>query len=123
MKYSKQRNVILEIVSSSYNHPTATDIYKETKKHIPNISLGTVYRNLNQLVEHGYIKKINIPNENERFDKKVEEHSHFICLSCKRVEDIAFSNLKPIFKQIEEENHIQIFSKEIVLKGICHNCK
>ena len=89
MKYSKQRNIILEIVNSSYNHPTADMIYKEVQKQIPNISLGTVYRNLNQLVEHGYIKKISIPNESERFDKTLQEHIHFICLSCKKVEDLS----------------------------------
>lgn len=123
MKYSKQRNIILEIVNSSCNHPTVDMIYKEVQKKIPNISLGTVYRNLNQLVEHGYIKKILIANESERFDKISEEHIHFICLSCKKVEDLLVEDLRKFLKKIEEENKMQILSKEIVLKGLCHNCK
>jgi len=123
MKYSKQRNIILEIVNSSCNHPTTEEIYRETKKYIPNISLGTVYRNLNQLVEYGYIKKILIVNEKERFDKTLEEHSHFMCLCCEKIEDLPLEELKQLLNQLEKEKQIEIFSKEIVLKGLCHNCK
>ena len=58
MNRSKQRDIILEVVSNSCEHPSADMVYQEVKKQIPNISLGTVYRNLNLLVELKKIRKI-----------------------------------------------------------------
>ena len=58
MRNTKQRELILNIINNSYNHPSAYDIYLECKKIIPNISLGTVYRNLNTLIETNSIQKI-----------------------------------------------------------------
>ena len=75
MKYSKQREQILSIISNSYDHPTAYMVYEQVKKDIPNISLGTVYRNLNSLCENKQIRRLAIPNDNDRFDK-VDSHCH-----------------------------------------------
>ena len=69
MKYSKQREQILNIINNSYDHPTAYMVYEEVRKDIPNISLGTVYRNLNSLCINKQIRRLAIPNDNDRFDK------------------------------------------------------
>ena len=65
MKYSYQREEILKVVKASSGHISALEVYDEVKKTIPNISLGTVYRNLNSLVEHNYITKVNMPSGSE----------------------------------------------------------
>lgn len=116
MRYSKQRQKILEIVNSSYNHPTAYMVYEEVKKEIPNISLGTVYRNLNSLVENNLIKKITL--EVEHFDKNTK-HCHLCCMKCKKIFDI---NLLDIDKYVLDNYKLKVLSSEVVLKGICNDC-
>ena len=71
MRNTKQRKMILEIINNSYNHPTAYMVYQECTKILPNISLGTVYRNLNTLVSSGEIQRLDIPNQMTRYDKLI----------------------------------------------------
>ena len=61
MKYSRQRNIILDIVKNSYDHPTAETVYKLARKELPSIGIATVYRNLNQLVDSGEVIRISLP--------------------------------------------------------------
>ena len=123
MKYSKQRDTILEIVQNSCEHPTAQMIYREAKEDIPNISLGTVYRNLNALYENNYIKRIAIPNDKDRFDKTLEEHSHIYCIICKKVFDIPNDLLNNIDEIISHRTGYEIVSKDLVFYGLCHECR
>ena len=119
MKNSMQRNIILKIVQDNCNHPDAYTIYELARKELPRISLGTVYRNLNLLSELGSIKKIIVPNGNDRFDKTIINHSHFFCTKCSQVFDIEV-NLDS--KTIEIKNECKIISEDIVLNGICPKC-
>lgn len=117
MRNSKQRDLILHIINHSYHHPTAEDIYVECRKQMPNISLGTVYRNLNLLLNLNQIQKIAIGNV-ERFDKKIE-HQHFICTNCKKIFDIYDMNF-PLIKKIDGK----IVQEQIVMfRGICEGCQ
>jgi len=85
---SKQRELILEIVKGSQAHPTAEDIYAEARKRMPHISLGTVYRNLRQLVTNGNIRSVRFGSEADRFDGMIDAHEHFVCTNCGAVSDI-----------------------------------
>lgn len=118
MRQTKQKDLILNIVNKSFIHPTANFIYKECQKELPNISLGTVYRNLNNLVNIGEIRRIKMPNNIDRFDKLGNYHSHFICYNCSSVIDLNSSNY------IKEKtiNGNQILDYEISFKGICKKC-
>ena len=71
---------LLEIINNSYSHPNAYDVYLECKKEIPNISLGTVYRNLNTLLETNSIQKIKSTDNIDRYDKIDDFHAHFSIL-------------------------------------------
>lgn len=119
MNYSFQREKILEIVLTSHDHPTAEMIYNRVKKIIPNVSLGTVYRNLNFLVEHGDISRINMPG-GDRFDKTLYQHYHIRCKSCNCVEDFYDLDIKNF--NFSSTNY-QIKSVNINLEGICKNCQ
>lgn len=123
MKFSKQRELILNTIVENHVHPTADFIYTHLKKDNPNLSLGTVYRNLAQLVEHGFIKKVSIPGYPDRFDGNLSEHHHFICQHCGEIYDIDSKILNNINKILSEEQGLQITSSNINLKGICNNCK
>ena len=83
LKYSRQRESIKNFLLSRYDHPTADTIYMNVREEFPNISLGTVYRNLALLTELGEVVKITSAEGADRFDGHVEPHSHFICKKIK----------------------------------------
>ena len=88
MRDTKQRSLILEIVNNSYEHLSAEKIYDIAKKEMPNISLGTVYRNLNLLFENGNIRKIKSDDNIDHYDNLKNEHNHFICCKCNKIYDV-----------------------------------
>ncbi|MEL7609703.1 MAG: transcriptional repressor [Bacillota bacterium] len=88
MGYSKQRESILQAVLASGLHPTADDVYVSLKPRDPNLSLGTVYRNLNYLESIGKIKKISLADHPDRFDGSLHEHQHMMCSGCGKVVDV-----------------------------------
>lgn len=122
MKKSYQRDIILKIVADSCDHPTAEMIYNRVKKIIPNISLGTVYRNLNSLAENGYIKRIGISNNQDRFDKTVSYHHHIRCIICNGVKDIFSDITTAFYDKIEVETEYRLLSRDLVFEGICPDC-
>lgn len=118
MRNTKQKNLILSIINNSYSHPTGYEIYEISKKTIPSISLGTVYRNLNNLVDDGKIKRIKMGNNIDRFDRVENPHIHFICLRCHKVID-----LEQIEQKEKEINGNQVIDYEINYRGICKECR
>ena len=123
MRYSKQKSIILNNVLERCDHPSCEDVYLSVKKIIPNISLGTVYRNLNILADNNQIKRIHMPIGSDRFDKTVNYHAHFHCVKCNSVIDINDLNLSALYDSLENDNHILILSHDIVFTGICDSCK
>jgi ferric uptake regulator len=115
---SKQKTLILNIINSSYNHPNAYQIYDECKKVIPNISLGTVYRNLNNLVDNNEIRVIKTKEDVVRYDKIYNKHAHFICTNCGNIIDLD----KKYYKEISSIENNVVFDCEINYKGICEHC-
>ena len=122
IKRSRQRDAIRENLIHRYDHPTAETVYLDIKEDFPNISLGTVYRNLTLLSELGEIQKISTGTGPDRFDGNPMPHCHFQCRLCHKVLDIPFENLSNIndhaqknFPGIIEENIIQFF-------GQCPEC-
>lgn len=95
MRTSKQRDLIFHLVTNSHSHPTADDVYREARKALPNISLGTVYRNLRQLASDGKIREVQFGSSPARFDGMLAMHEHFICLTCGGVQDIEASLSTP----------------------------
>ena len=116
MRNTKQRNLILNIVNNSYDHLNAESIYEIARKTLPNISLGTVYRNLNQLLEMKKIKKIKMA-DGDRFDNLNEKHNHFICEKCYKIIDVK-DNIMLNFKI----GNNKIVDYEINFIGICEDC-
>ena len=88
LKYSRQRESIKNYLDTHRTHPTAETVYLDIKHDFPNISLGTVYRNLNLLADMGEILRISPGNGSDRYDGNAEPHYHFICKECGTVLDI-----------------------------------
>jgi len=123
MKYSKQREMILNCIKESHQHLTADAIYDTLKKDHPNLSLGTVYRNLAQLADHGMILKISIPGQPDCFDKNIDDHFHFLCIDCGNVKDVFVDELSEIKSHVEQQANVDIESIDITFKGVCTTCK
>ncbi len=117
MKNTRQRNAILNIVNTSNNHDTAYMIFKKAQIVLPNISLGTVYRNLKSLEEEHMIQSIECLKE-KHYDK-IKPHDHFICQYCHEIIDIFDLN----FVVPEKYQNNIINDHKIVLMGICEKCQ
>ncbi len=123
MRNSNQRNLIYEIVSTRYDHPTAEQIFNIARESMPNISLSTVYRNLTELSNNGLIKKVIVPQDSDRFDSTISTHSHLYCINCKCVYDVEGVHLEQVINDVEEKNKIKILSNDLSFEGICSNCQ
>ena len=118
--YSKQREAILEILRSTDTHPTANWIYTKVRESIPNISLGTVYRNLSALTESGDILSIDVGDGFEHFDGDISPHAHLHCRQCGSITD---AKLKTDYiLKIGKEYGFQTQTSIYVAYGICKNC-
>lgn len=122
LKYSRQRESIKNYLCGREDHPTADMIYTSIREEFPNISLGTVYRNLSLLVELGEIKKVTTDGA-DRFDAKVEPHSHFICRKCGCVLDVMVPIDDPVQSVNERWNCGEIEECRFEFHGICNQCK
>ena len=117
-RYSRQREAVLLELSSVTSHPTADEIYEMTKKTIPNISLGTVYRNLNNLEKEGKILKF-IINGKEHFDANINPHIHLCCEKCGGIKDV-FDETASVQAEIKKINSFII--NNIIINGVCNEC-
>lgn len=88
--YSKQREDLLSVLKNSKSHPTAEELYNSIKEKIPSVSRGTVYRNLKDLVDEGYIIKISMAGGADRYDYIHKKHNHIICKYCGMVKDFEY---------------------------------
>ena len=117
MRFSHQRQTIRDIVYKTNSHPTADWVFLEAKKTIPNISLGTVYRNLKQLEDFGDIKTIYDGNI-ARYDWNTEPHNHLKCKNCGDLIDIVLSG-KSIHPKIKKDFKFNVDKVEMFIIGTC----
>lgn len=120
-RYSRQREVILQALQNSDQHPTADMLYGWLKPEHPSLSLGTVYRNLNQMAEDGVINRMAFPVE--RYDAWIEPHSHFRCSKCGGVYDMPkLPYDAQLNRKAEELSGHQVERYELIFGGICLHC-
>ncbi len=122
LKYSRQREAILSFLMTREDHPTADTVYANVREEFPNISLGTVYRNLSLLADLGEILKITTTGP-DRFDAKITPHYHFVCEKCNAVLDIDMPSLASINREAEAHLNGEILGHTILFQGHCENCK
>ena len=122
VRHSRQRDAIINLLRSRYDHPTAEQLYTDLKTEFPKLSLGTVYRNLCQLEEMGEVIKISATGTSERYDGNVGAHYHFTCEECGSVDDVPI----PVELKLEEAAHKAIGARvkkhSTVFYGICKKC-
>lgn len=123
IKYSRQRESIKQCLAGRYDHPTAESVYLSIKEEFPNISLGTVYRNLSLLSDLGEIQKISTGVGPDRFDGNPASHYHFLCKGCGCVMDIELENQNDLNVKASAAFPGEIEGHQIQFYGTCPDCK
>lgn len=123
MRYSKQRELVLQKVEQLCDHPTAEEIFDLAARECPGLSLGTVYRNLNLLCENGRLLKVPIPGASDRFDHTLVDHAHAYCTRCGSVTDVLPEALPLLQDALREGSGFQVRQMNLVLEGICPQCQ
>lgn len=123
MNNTKQRQLIYETVQNSYDHPTADEIFQSVRESMPNISLGTVYRNLGVLAELDMIRKISVPGQADHFDRMSEWHDHMICEKCGRMFDFKLEHESSLADQIASSSGMRVTGYSLVAHCICTQCE
>ena len=120
---TQQRIEIYKALLSSKKHPSPEAIYRKLKGDFSTLSLATVYNNLDVLSRLGVVRKLNPLSDHARYDGDLSSHTHFICLSCKSVEDIESEEIESIKIPDPPENGRKILGKTIQFVGICKKCQ
>lgn len=122
MRNSKQKEIIYNALIENPCHPTADTLYSMLKPENPNLSLATVYRNLNQFASQGKALKIHVPDGSDRFDGSIHKHFHSFCTKCGEVFDVEEKELSGIEEKIMGVSALKVTDYNLVIYGICENC-
>lgn len=122
-RITKQRQAILNVLRSTTTHPTADWIYEEVRKIIPNISLGTVYRNLGILKEMGELMELDFGSTFSRYDGNPTNHYHFCCNQCGHVYDLELTPLFNLEEEAAKQSEHIIKHHRLEFYGICKTCQ
>lgn len=118
---TRQLEVVWHEVAGDNSHPTADQIYQKVRRHFPNISLGTVYRNLQKLVAEGKLQVLTL-GRTQHFDPLVDSHQHFICQTCGRVYDILVGKDEELLPASLPQGGFTVTSQRLAYFGKCKSC-
>ena len=121
-KHSKQRDAIIAFLMTRKAHPSADTVYQEIRTTIPNISLGTVYRNLSLLAESREIQKLTFDGKADRFDWNNTPHYHFVCKKCDCIQDLPMPYEGDLDEQAASIFDGTITGHSLVFEGYCKAC-
>lgn len=119
---TKQRQLILDLVRSSCDHLSADQIYLDARAIDDKISRGTVYRNLNLLVQNGELLHVKI-SDADRFDCRLDFHHHVLCTECSTVRDVPLSYHGELDPEVASKTGYIIEKHSTVFEGICPDCQ
>jgi Fur family transcriptional regulator, peroxide stress response regulator len=120
---TRQRETILLILHGTREHPTADRIYEEARKRIPDISKGTVYRNLTVLAERGEITRLDLSGTTARYEIRQKRHYHFQCEKCRRVIDIESLVIPGLNQKLEKVTGYKVSGHQLEFRGLCLSCQ
>lgn len=121
-KYSRQREVLLAVLQQTNIHPNADWIYDQVRREIPNVSLGTVYRNLSKLAADGTIRKIEVGDGCDHYDGNLSPHAHLYCRKCRGISDVFINYGVRLKDEAQQMTAAQIHGCSVVFDGVCKKC-
>ena len=122
VRMTTQRIAILDYLAESH-HPTAEDIYTAIVSKDPNISMATVYNNLNKLTDEGYLLELTYGDDASRYDFNIGKHYHVVCQECGRVEDLFYPLLEDVESVAEELKGYKVLGHRMEVFGVCPKCQ
>lgn len=122
LKYSRQREAIIECLKNRHDHPTADALFQALRLNNPRISLGTVYRNLGLLTELGKINRISCGDGIERYDYITDKHDHFVCIKCRKIIDLEPKLTGDIKHHAVHPDIGRVDSNSLIFYGQCREC-
>jgi Fur family peroxide stress response transcriptional regulator len=123
LRRSKQREAILSFLRKTSSHPTAYHVYEAVRKEIPNISLGTVYRNLKLLSDEAEIMELDLAGSLSRFDGDTRSHYHFRCQRCGRVFDVDEPVDMERNERVAKKTGFRVSHHILEFRGLCRDCQ
>ena len=121
IKVTPQRLSIVDELDGRI-HMSVDELYEAIKKKFPSISLATVYKNINAMLEKDFILEVKIPNQKSKYELSKESHSHVMCEECGKVEDVAL-DLHGITQTAANLTNYKINDDALILSGVCSSCK
>ena len=118
-----QKDLVRNAVYEMRRHVTANEVYEFIKEAYPTIGKGTVYRNLDILVEEGALRKVEVPNGPNRFDFTLKNHYHVKCIKCGEIFDVDMDQIPDLLERIHNTHGIEFVDYDISFKGICPKCR
>jgi len=114
----------LEIVNvlSSYGHLNVDKLYALLKSTFPSISLATVYKNINTMIEKNFLSEVKLQNQKNVYELAKETHSHIMCIECEEILDISI-DISSFFKEVTTKSNYNLTSSNIVFNGVCQKCQ
>jgi Fur family ferric uptake transcriptional regulator len=122
-RQTRQRQIILEELRRSHEHPTAAELHRAVRKRLPRISLGTIYRNLELLANSGQIRKLLLGGKTMRYDSDLGRHYHIRCIGCGRIDDIHAPTLDIERAELESPEGYEILGHRLEFIGVCKDCR
>ena len=123
VRYSKKREAILLAIKNTDCHPTAEWVYQTLKPEHPDLSLGTVYRNLVFFQKQGVVKSVGVVNGQEHFDGCTASHAHLVCSKCGSVSDLHGLKLaEDLDTTVSQQYGVSVNRHELTFFGTCKNC-
>ncbi|MGI6030384.1 MAG: Fur family transcriptional regulator [Eubacteriales bacterium] len=122
LRHSRQRACILEYLQQSPEHPSAEKVFEDLRPQMPNLSLGTVYRNLKVLEEQGEIRRVLTKQQAERYDGHLSSHPHFVCSKCGCVVDLPAEGMEILLKQAQKAGVGEVQWMDLSFGGLCAAC-
>lgn len=120
---SKQKEAILRVLKGTTSHPSADWVYEQVKREIPNISLGTVYRNLKLLKREGEILELDLASTVSRFNGNSQDHYHFRCEKCGCVFDVDELVDGEIDGRVAQKTGFKVTHHLLEFRGLCKDCQ
>lgn len=121
LKATPQRLAITDILHSN-GHVNIEFLYENMLSKFKSISLATIYKNINLMLENSFVQEVKIPHSKSVYELTKETHSHLICDECASIEDISI-NLDTILNETTKLTQFQVTSAAIILSGRCKECQ
>jgi Fur family transcriptional regulator, peroxide stress response regulator len=119
---TRQSEAVFQALQDDPTHPFADEIYHRVRKKLPRISLATVYRNLQRLVEDGKIRTVLLGERVARYDPETSDHDHFVCESCGRVIDLFLERKRQVdLTSLANDGYI-VTTHKLTVYGVCRVC-